>query len=80
VVRVGLGDCWLASFRPPRPGASRRSHDVEVWRFWVVATGALALVARAGQRRLVVSPTEPPTWIPSSFPRFLIRKDLNQQG
>jgi hypothetical protein len=40
----------------------------------------LALVARAGQRRPVAAPTEPSTWIPSSFPRFLMRKDFNQQG
>ena len=45
-----------------------------------VATVVLAVVARSGQHRLVVSPIERSASIPLSFPRFPIRKDFKQQG
>jgi hypothetical protein len=49
--------------------------------FPAVATVVLAVVARAGERSPVVSPTEPSTWIfPSSPMVCLSRKDFKQQG
>jgi hypothetical protein len=58
--------CLPGLGQPPGASLQIRRHTA----FPVVATGALALVARSGQRRPVVSPTEPSTWIPSSSPRF----------
>jgi hypothetical protein len=40
----------------------------------------LAAVARGGQRRPVVSPTERSTSIPFSFPRFPIKKLQKRQA
>jgi len=45
----------------------------------VVATGALALVARDGKRRLVVFLIGRSAPIPSSSTGLLIRKDFKQQ-
>ena len=64
------------TFEPP-PGASLQIAGITA--FLVVAVAALALVAPVGQRRPVVSRTEPSTWIPSSFPRFPIRKTSNNK-
>jgi len=60
------------------PGASLQI--VRHTAFPVVATGALALVARAGNRRLVVFLMGRSASIPSSSPGLLIRKDFKQQG
>ena len=62
--------------RPPSASLQIARHTA----FPVVATGALALAARAGKRRLVVFLMGRSASIPSSSPRFPIRKAFQQQG
>ena len=72
-----IGDCLLAA-PSAAPGASPEIACHGSTAFPVVATGALSLVPRANQRRLVVFPIERSASIdPFHFPRFPIRKETS---
>jgi hypothetical protein len=68
------------AFDRPAPGASLQIARRGSMAFPAVATVVLAVVARAGERSPVVSPTEPSTWIfPSSPMVCLSEKTSNNK-